>query len=95
LRHAVEESDSISLVTRNFTALFGDTTRKSIGLIFLGGLILAIGVAIFLSSEGGLGKSFGVLLLIFGGGCWAVGLDHQPARPHQKKVAVQAFQSMR
>jgi hypothetical protein len=57
---------------------------KSIGLIFLGGLILAIGFAIFLSSEGGLGKSFGALLMIVGGGVglWGLIINHQD---HTKK----------
>ena len=85
---------NITLHEKLHNKILGDTTRKSIGLIFLDGLILAIGFAIFLSLEGGLGKYFGIFLLIFGGS-WAVGFDHQPARPHQKKFAVQAFQSMR
>lgn len=64
--------------------ILGDTTRKSIGLIFLGGLILAIGFAIFLSLEGGLGKSFGIFLLIFGGGVglWGLIINQQD---HTKK----------
>ena len=65
---------------------------KSIGLIFLGGLILAIGLRFLLTSEGGLGKSFGAECLR---GCWALGLHHQPSRPHQKIVEAQAFQSTR
>jgi len=57
---------------------------KSIGLIFLGGLILAIGLPFLLTSEGGLGKSFGVLLLIVGGGVglWGLIINHQD---HTKK----------